>query len=405
MRGIPALALLFAMILSVGPVMAQEKSKIDDELIGRIYRAIRADDQKLVKELMRQHSGALKSSDWLEDATELGNLEMVKLLHGMGLDVNGPNPKGPGPLWHAVREGHLETARWLLENGADPDQYEPIAGPARKGNLPLVKLLLKHGANLHARWGGDDDKSFNALAIADAYGQREMVEYLREQGAVMPDEGGTGKGAKKIRKLSLEEEIVAHMTKHAGQPEKLAQRQIVPGAVSIAIHVIKPTKERPTYVLFTTGMSEQPMTAPAGEKDFLYAELTMQLPADWPMTPDDLKKPENAWPFVWLRKIGNYPFQHDTWLGGKFTIVANDDPPRPLAPKVPFTCLLCAARLSDFPSFQAADGRVVELYAVAPLFTEERELEKRQGIYALFRALDRIGSETVVDLKRRNAAK
>jgi hypothetical protein len=80
--------------------------------------------------------------------------------------------------------------------------------------------------------------------------------------------------------------------------------------------------------------------------------------------------------------------------------VANDDPPKPLAPNLPFTCLLFLAE----QSFVARDGRKIRLYGMMPLYTEERNLEIRKGIDALLTAFEKQGIALVVDPKRRNVA-
>jgi hypothetical protein len=98
--------------------------------------------------------------------------------------------------------------------------------------------------------------------------------------------------------------------------------------------------------------------------------------------------------------MAQYPFHHDTWLGGRYAIVANDDPPKPLAPHLPFTCLLFLAE----QSLAARDGRKIQLYRMMPLYTEERNLEIRKGIDALLTAFAQQGIALVVAPRRRNVA-
>jgi hypothetical protein len=55
-------------------------------------------------------------------------------------------------------------------------------------------------------------------------------------------------------------------------------------------------------------------------------------------------------------------------------------------------------------SFTRQDGQTVHLYRLVPLYPEERLMEARDGVAALFRAFDRRGVPFVVDLQRPNVA-
>ena len=81
--------------------------------------------------------------------------------------------------------------------------------------------------------------------------------------------------------------------------------------------------------------------------------------------------------------------------------VVSRDPVEPLAPGLKFDSLL----LIPEKQFVNTAGRTVQLYRLIPLYPEERELDLQQGIAALMRALDRVSTPFIVDLKRKNAAK
>jgi hypothetical protein len=128
--------------------------------------------------------------------------------------------------------------------------------------------------------------------------------------------------------------------------------------------------------------------------------LFIQLLAGWPLSKGALEDPNHAWPIQWLRSIAKYPHQQKTWLGGPVSIMANGEPPKRLAPSIPFTCMLLLAERS----LVSRQGRTIQLYRLMPLYTEERDMEIRQGIAALMRAFDRFSVPFVVDLQRRNVA-
>src|ERR1700749_1211987 len=86
-------------------------------------------------------------------ACEAGNLDRVKEILDAGYhDINGNNrwgtdidPRGwqRSPLFMAFLGGHLELAKWLLENGADVNQK------TKYGDTPLNALL---GAPMSGHW-------------------------------------------------------------------------------------------------------------------------------------------------------------------------------------------------------------------------------------------------------------
>jgi hypothetical protein len=146
------------------------------------------------------------------------------------------------------------------------------------------------------------------------------------------------------------------------------------------------------------------MRTPKKGADFRLAELVLHLPADWPLTRDMLKKPAQSWPIVWLGKIAAYPHEHNTWLGGPVTVIANGDPPQPLGPGCPFAALLLASSYDGIGPIQTQDGRLIQLYTLMPLYAEERQLELSQGLAELFRRFDAQGVSKVVDVRRPNVA-
>jgi hypothetical protein len=150
-------------------------------------------------------------------------------------------------------------------------------------------------------------------------------------------------------------------------------------------------------------MSDRPQTVPAGQDAYRYTELFIRLPEDWPLQGDAFGKPENFWPVKWLKQIACYPHDNDTWLGGPFTIIANDEPPEPLARNTRLSCLMLLHERREAGVVRCRDGRAVTLYSLVPLYTEERDLERSEGIASLFDRLQAHGVSFVVDPERVNA--
>ncbi len=296
----------------------------------------------------------------------------------------------------SVARGHFEAAKYLLSRGASALYGRLLidAINAEQNSLELVKLLVEHGADINREYpfGGDDGPIFNAVSWAQVMGKQEIVDYLISKGGKAPE-------VKPRAPTTRDQEVIEFFAKHFGPVHPLALRDIVPRAPAIAIHRIPASDERPYQTLFTTGMSSRRMIPPIDNDEtakFCYAELFIQLPADWPLDLDSLADPDRSWPVRWLRFIGTYPHQAGEWLGGPIAIVPNGEPLAPFAPNSPFTSILLVAERN----FLSREGLTIQLYRLTPIFTEEREFEKREGMEALFKAFTRKKVSMVVNVNR-----
>ena len=86
-------------------------------------------------------------------------------------------------------------------------------------------------------------------------------------------------------------------------------------------------------------------------------------------------------------------------MGGRYTLIANGEPPLPVAPDVPFTCFYCDAD-RQFPS---KDSKLIQLYHVWPIFTSERDYEKQHGVDAMMNKFRQAGVSPLVNLARTSA--
>jgi hypothetical protein len=190
-----------------------------------------------------------------------------------------------------------------------------------------------------------------------------------------------------------------------GPVEPLALQEIVPvhNKVHVSVHVIRPSESHPHLTLFTTGMSNAAMKVPPSGKEYRYAELIMHLPPSWPHPREHDKDPAAFWPVQWLRQIAYYPHLNGTWLGGPLTIISSDEPPVPLGPNTKHSCLLLMAEAGNFPALNVGSGKIVHVYTVNTLYTEERDYEKKHGWKKLFELLAKHGVTNTVDPKRKNA--
>ena len=387
----------------------QMLEKTDSSLVQPMSEAIYNQDCEALARLLKEHpqlafQRAGADANWLKAAAHDGSIPIIALLLDAGSDIEGcceisaDKCAGP-PLATLIARGHLEAAKYILSRGASPYHARLLiaATNAEQNSLELVKLLVEHGADINREytWGGDDGPLISAVTWAQMMGRQDIVDYLLSKGGKLQE-------VKPRAPTTRDEEVIDYFSKHFGPVHPLALRDIVPTAPGIAIHRIPASVERPYLTLFTTGMSSRAMIAPVDNEEtakFRYAELFIQLPADWPLDLDSLADPDRGWPIRWLRFIGTYPHQSGEWLGGPIAIVANGELPKPFAPKTPFTSMLLVAERS----LVSREGLTIQLYRLTPIFTEERDLEKREGMEALFKAFTKRNVPMVVDVNRTSA--
>jgi ankyrin repeat protein len=338
---------------------------------------------------------------WLNYAVRTGDVGLVGTLLDLGFAINALNNKEQTTaLSSAVSQGHKELAAYLLNRGADPNLSRPLIGALSSEHSPekkmdLVRILIDNGAEVNRRYDlfGDASKQFTAL---DWVKDPEIVAYLKSKGAKNAAEL-TGRG-NKPGVVKVLDEVVQYFQDNFGDVDQRSIIEIVPTGFPVSIHAIRPTGSREHLTLFTTGLSSKRMNTPSELSEFALAELFIQLPGDWKY---ESSEAQWHWPVEWLRRIAQYPLDNNTSLGGPITIIANDEPPKPLGPNTNFTSWLMIAE----KSFERIDGETVQLYRVVPIYTDERELELREGAPALMRAFDRNDVPFIVDLNRPSVAK
>lgn len=154
---------------------------------------------------------------------------------------------------------------------------------------------------------------------------------------------------------------------------------------------MKPTAQRPYHTLITSGMSDKPMTVPAGAENLRHAEMLISLPAEWPISEEAFRDYRNFWPVRWLKTLARFPHEYDTWLSFGHTL-PNEDPPQPYADNTELCCALVMPPLDvpkDFRQLTAADGTAIHFYAFVPLYREEMEMKLQQGLDPLLDLFDK----------------
>jgi Suppressor of fused protein (SUFU) len=402
--------------------------KAEPETVNqRFFRAMRDKEIDFVIDSLESPSQELQTQVLIDSrgkirvvlkACQCGLVEVIDWLmaHEFPVDYEEGAPKLlERPLDAAIRCGHPAIAERLLTHGAKVrggPRYLLGAVAARnpEHRILFVELLVKHGADVNEvfDWMGDRNLLFTALEHTS---DKEVKEYLRSIGAktvaelraegkLPPAESPNAK--KQLPAEQLRQEVIEFFTNQFGPVNKKSLVELVPEEFPVVIHAIPPTQFRQTTILFTTGLSQKPMTLPKdfpASADYQYGELYIEIPADWKF--DALEDPKLNWPIKSLRWLAKFPHLTGGWLGYPVAVVDNGEPPTALAPNFAADGLLLFAD----ENFKSSAGHLVHLYRVMPIFAEERKLEKRKGYEALLQALDKAGVKHSVDIQRKPAVR
>lgn len=120
---------------------------------------------------------------WLHVAATAGQLEIVNLLVGLGIDVNVRGGIADcGAIKSASSAGHIEVVRYLLSAGAEMDVSDPTRNPLfgaiYGGHIDVAKLLIESGIDTQIKYTGDRMKNMDALGFAREQGQNEIADLL-----------------------------------------------------------------------------------------------------------------------------------------------------------------------------------------------------------------------------------
>jgi hypothetical protein len=150
----------------------------------------------------------------------------------------------------------------------------------------------------------------------------------------------------------------------------------------VDVYHIKPSPERDFHILISAGMSRQPMNVPENAGDFKYGELLAILPAEWDLSQEGLKDPNNYWPVLWLKNLARIPQQYDSWLCYGHSI-PNGDPSKPIADTgFEGVVIMDSSTLpEDFLEVKVGN-ETLYLYTVIPVYKSEMEFKIQSGIEA-----------------------
>ena len=128
----------------------------------------------------------------LSMAAKHGLDEAVKMLIGLGVDVNKSNADGVTAIKNAAISGNASCVELLLDAGANPDiadnqGFAAIHNAVDEDHLDIVKLLVEHGSNVNLAIGecpGDpESEGKTPLMCACLPINHKIAKWLIEKGA------------------------------------------------------------------------------------------------------------------------------------------------------------------------------------------------------------------------------
>lgn len=202
------------------------------------------------------------------------------------------------------------------------------------------------------------------------------------------------------------EEVGTHFETLFPGRESRVLHEIVSDLIHVDIHVMWPTEKEPFFVVYTTGMSDLPMTIPNDipakeRKNLELAELYLFLPGDWPLSPDSPPEESAFWPIGIMKAMARFPHQYKTWLAYGHT-VPNGPDYAPLHKSVGFGGVAFNCGTGPLSAMTAKDGRLLHFYQVLPLYKEEIEYKLKYGMEGLQKVFQEKDLEPILDPKRPN---
>ena len=211
--------------------------------------------------------------------------------------------------------------------------------------------------------------------------------------------------------------ITRHIEQYIGAPNTVLH-EIISDRVHIDVHVVEPTPKRNFYTLITSGMSDLPMNAPPQLPSAQFAELLICLPPNWilPMQGDAVigngqnsrsaasEREENYWPIRWLKILAKFPHEYNTWLGEGHTI-PNGDPPTGFATNTRLCCMMLelpAKFASGVRTLTTPQGKVINFYALVPLYKDEVNWKLNKSSDDLHARLKSAGVTELLDINRKS---
>lgn len=204
------------------------------------------------------------------------------------------------------------------------------------------------------------------------------------------------------------EEVEEHFSKLFPQRESFVFHEIISELIHIDVNVMRPTEKSNFYVIYTTGMSDMPMTLPEGfekREDLKYAELFAFMPPTWkPGNNFQLSTeiPDSEyWIIHMMKYLARFPHEYDTWLGDGHTI-PNGPNYEPITDGTGMGGVVLKQLGKSLEYVETKDGKRIKLLMVIPAYKEEIEYKLKYGMEQLDNIFAEKNLPLVIDIHRAN---
>lgn len=153
----------------------------DLKSLSRLSNKIKEQSDWFIRELQGQIF-------WSDNLT----IDSLNILIDAGLPVEDNNNYYNQPLQSLLSNGKYKIADWLIEQGASLKIHDDkgntlITIAAKSGHLELVKRLLAQGYDIEGKQGSESVNLLTPVQAAAQKGRVNVVNYLKENGALIPD--------------------------------------------------------------------------------------------------------------------------------------------------------------------------------------------------------------------------
>ena len=349
--------------------MTKKQIRELEKALSPVRIEIKAGKCEKLKEFIKENLGFAVNHGLMHIAAEHDNVDALRVFVTAGISpdsISETKGQWTTPIWYAIYRRAYNAVNYLVDAGADinntfNDQADsPFIFAASEGDLKMVKMFLERGANVNTSYLRDGKERFNALKWAVIEGHLEVADYLRSKGAVIVED-------EKNPVLKPAEELLDDLSRYfKGKPLSLGVTEIVSASVPLSIHIFPPVKgKRKNTIFVTSGLIEYALVVPQGKEQYQFAEYFMEMPGSWPITSATIKQDEYYWPVAWLKAIGRYPHEKQTYYGEK-RIVDSKMIPQLTTPDGAYHSALIE-RCSDIDLYVSQDGRRVVYYRVTTI--------------------------------------
>ena len=199
------------------------------------------------------------------------------------------------------------------------------------------------------------------------------------------------------------EAVIKHIETNFGKTDKVLHdtRQ---DRLHIDTYIMPPTKERDYGLLITCGMSQRPMNAPSDMPDSQFAELFIQLPPEWPLPLEELKKDDHSWVIENLYEFAHFVHNNNTFFWHGQVI----DLHQPLSKDIKMTGFVIAHPFGvpeGFGTLELESGKKIHFLQLIPAYNDEMDYLEHMGWEALRAKFQEHDISGIVALNRENMCK